>query len=49
MVVISGYNTSSLSTLQDDLQNDLTLLSFIDEGATISIETSSTSSVLLVN
>jgi hypothetical protein len=49
IVVISGYNTSSTSTAQDYLQNDLTLLSFIDEGTTVSTESSSTSSVLPVN
>jgi hypothetical protein len=49
IVVISGYNTSSTSTAQDYLQSDLTLLSFIDEGATASSESSTTSSVLPVN
>ena len=49
IVVISGYNTSSTSTAQGYLQSDLTLLSFIDEGASASSESSTTSSVLPVN
>ncbi len=49
IVVISGYNTSSTSTAQGYLQSDLTLLSFINEGATASSESSTTSSVLPVN
>jgi len=49
IVVISGYNTSSTSTAQGYLQSDLTLLSFIDEGASSSSESSTTSSVLPVN
>ena len=49
IVVISGYNTSSTSTAQGYLQSDLTLLSFIDEGASASSESSTTSSVLPLN
>jgi len=49
IVVISGYNTSSTSTAQGYLQSDLTLLSFIDEGASSSSESSTTTSVLPVN
>ena len=49
IVVVSGYNTSSTSTAQGYLQSDLTLLSFINEGATASSESSTTSSVLPVN
>jgi hypothetical protein len=49
IVVISGYNTSSTSTAQGYLQSDLTLLSFINEGASASSESSTTSSVLPVN
>lgn len=48
-MVISGYNTSSTSTAQGYLQSDLTLLSFIDEGASASSESSTTSSVLPLN
>ena len=49
IVVISGYNTSSTSTAQGYLQSDLTLLSLLNEGATASSESSTTSSVLPVN
>jgi len=49
IVVISGNNTSSTSTVQYYLQTDLILLNFLDEGATVKSETSSTSSVLPVN
>jgi hypothetical protein len=49
IVMISGYNTSSTSTAQGYLQSDMTLLNFIDEGASASSESSTTSSVLPVN
>lgn len=47
--MISGYDTSSTSTAQDYLQNSLTVLSFLDEGASSSSETSTSSTVLPVN
>ena len=49
IVVINANNTSSTSTVQYYLQTDLILLNFLDEGATVKSETSSTSSVLPVN
>lgn len=48
-MVINANNTSSTSTVQYYLQTDLILLNFLDEGATVKSETSSTSSVLPVN
>jgi hypothetical protein len=49
IVVISAYTTSTTSISQCYLQDDSLLCSFIDEGATASSESSTTSSVLPLN
>ena len=49
IVVISAYTTSTTSISQCYLQEDSLLCSFIDEGATASSESSTTSSVLPLN